>query len=107
MVEPALRPASRAVPRSGVGFSRREKDLPSLRDSLYFHNAHPPLKRWAINFRLAKRDSGYVLPAALAESAAILFSRTKGTASQAAEKVEKQIPRRPEGLLVMTKAKGL
>jgi hypothetical protein len=25
---------------------------------------------------------------------------------QAAEKVEKQIPRRPEGLLVMTKTKG-
>jgi hypothetical protein len=28
-------------------------------------------------------------------------------AEQAAEKVEKQIPRRPEGLLVMTKTKDL
>ncbi|MFZ0793017.1 MAG: hypothetical protein WAM65_04545, partial [Candidatus Korobacteraceae bacterium] len=29
-----------------------------------------------------------------------------GTTQEAAEKVEKQIPRRPKGLLVMTKIKG-
>jgi hypothetical protein len=56
--------------------------------------------RW-LDMLLVERECRRLKPARINNK------RSIGTAEQAAEKVEKQIPRRPEGLLVMTRTKDL